>query len=65
LLREGCTQDILKVYGLDGSFLQEIPLPMPGTIAEITGRKRDDQFFFKFTSFLLPRYFHLLLPRLE
>jgi prolyl oligopeptidase len=43
--------EVLKIYGLDGSFQKEIPLPGLGTIAALSGKRRDTEAFFTFTSF--------------
>ena len=44
----------MKVYGLDGSFADEIALPALGSILEISGKPQDTEMFFSFTSFLHP-----------
>lgn len=44
----------LHVYNLDGSFTRELPLPTPGSIIDVSGRRKDRQLFFSFTSYLYP-----------
>ncbi len=47
-------QHQLKLYRLDGTFLQEIQLPTIGSIAGLSGRREDTEMFLAFTSFLYP-----------
>ena len=44
----------LRVFGMDGAPRGEIALPAPGTVAGITGERKDREMFFAFTSFLYP-----------
>ena len=44
----------IDLYALDGSLKGTIPLPEPGTVAEINGRFVDDEMFIGFQSFLRP-----------
>ncbi len=44
----------LKLFKLDGSFDKEIELPAIGSLAGISGRPKDGEMFFNFTSFLYP-----------
>ena len=44
----------LRVYALDGTFENEIPLPAIGSIAGMSGRRRDKDAFYAFTSFNYP-----------
>ncbi|XP_043940117.1 prolyl endopeptidase-like [Protopterus annectens] len=47
-------KDVLHLYDLSsGVFLKNLPLEI-GTIAGFSGRKRDSEIFYKFTSFLTP-----------
>ncbi|MBI3261537.1 MAG: S9 family peptidase [Acidobacteria bacterium] len=46
--------EVMKIYGLDGTFQKEIPLPGLGTIAALSGKRRDAEAFFTFTSFIFP-----------
>lgn len=49
-------QSVLTVHRLhDGQRLFELPLPAPGTVQEISGRRHESYLFFTFTSFLYPR----------
>jgi len=44
----------LKLYDLDGNFLEDIELPGIGSIAGLSGSREDDEMFLSFTSFLHP-----------
>lgn len=44
----------LKIYNLDGTFVREIPLPALGTVSSLSGKQRETEMFFSFTSFLFP-----------
>ncbi|MFH1941185.1 MAG: prolyl oligopeptidase family serine peptidase, partial [bacterium] len=44
----------IKVYDKDGSFVNEIPLPALGSIGGISGREKDTEMFFGFSSFSYP-----------
>ncbi|MBN1804058.1 MAG: S9 family peptidase [Sedimentisphaerales bacterium] len=44
----------LKIYGLDGDFVREIPLPALGRVDGLSGKQDDTEMFFSFTSFLFP-----------
>lgn len=44
----------LKIHSMDGTYLYEVELPTLGTVAEITGRRKDNVMHFLFTSFLYP-----------
>ena len=44
----------LRLFGLDGRFLQDVALPTLGAVASISGRRKDDAMFYAFTSFLYP-----------
>ena len=44
----------LEVYGLDGSFQGEVPLPGLGTVAGIRGKANDPEMLFAFTTFFSP-----------
>ncbi|BES94985.1 serine-type exopeptidase activity [Nesidiocoris tenuis] len=47
-------KNILHVHSLvDGSFIQELPIPM-GTICSFKGKKEQNEIFFDFTSFFTP-----------
>lgn len=45
---------LVKRYSLEGQFLGEIDLPVPGSILGINGEPGDSEVFFNFTSFLYP-----------
>jgi prolyl oligopeptidase len=44
----------LRLYARDGTRLQELELPAPGTVSAISGERTDDELFYAFTSFLSP-----------
>ncbi len=46
--------DKLKLYNFDGTFKKEIELQDLGSVGDISGRSRDTEMFFEFTSFLYP-----------
>ncbi|KAH3757997.1 prolyl oligopeptidase [Pelomyxa schiedti] len=47
--------DVLTLRNLfTGDLLSEVPLPDIGSVSEFSGKKRDREFFFSFTSFLFP-----------
>jgi len=46
--------DHVVVHGLDGSRRREVPLPALGSIAAISGRRRDSDVFISFSSFTFP-----------
>jgi len=45
---------LLKIYDLDGKYVNDIPLPTPGSILGISGKPEDTEMFVSFTSFLYP-----------
>ena len=45
---------LLKLYRLDGKAVGDVALPTIGSIAQVTGERRDDEMFYAFTSFLYP-----------
>ncbi|MGH9195041.1 MAG: prolyl oligopeptidase family serine peptidase, partial [Acidimicrobiia bacterium] len=45
--------DKIKIYGLDGTFQNEVTLPTIGTVG-VSGRRKDDELFYAFTSFTYP-----------
>ncbi len=45
---------LLKIFDLDGQYIRDIELPSLGTIAGLSGKERDPEMFFTFTSFLYP-----------
>jgi prolyl oligopeptidase len=45
----------IKLFHLDGRFDREVALPALGAVASLTGRPSDQEFCFRFTSFLYPR----------
>jgi len=45
----------IKLFDLDGSLLQDIPLPTVGTVELLEGSQNDAEMFFSFESFLFPR----------
>jgi len=46
--------DKLKLCDFDGTFKKEIELPDLGSVGGISGRRKDTEMFFDFTSFLYP-----------
>src|SRR5204862_6745658 len=44
----------LRLFALDGRPFGDVPLPTLGSIAQVTGERRDDEMFYAFTSFLYP-----------
>src|SRR5208337_370360 len=44
----------LKLFGLDGKKLADIPLPAIGSVASVSGRYDRDEIFFGFQSFTVP-----------
>ena len=51
-LKDGSS--VIKLFELDGTFLDTVSLPGPGTVAEVSGKPDDKEFFFSFTSYLHP-----------
>jgi prolyl oligopeptidase len=45
---------LLKVFEMNGTYVEEIPLPVLGSIAGLSGKKEDKEMFFGYTSFLFP-----------
>lgn len=46
--------NILKIFGLDGGFEEEIELPAAGSVGAIHGKPDHEEMFFLFTSYLFP-----------
>src|SRR5258708_14315467 len=44
----------MKIYNLDGNYVQDIILPTLGSIVEISGKPQHTEMFIRFTSFLYP-----------
>jgi len=44
----------LKIYNLEGTFVHQLTLPTLGRVGSLSGRQRDTEMFFSFTSFLFP-----------
>ncbi|HVT18806.1 MAG TPA: prolyl oligopeptidase family serine peptidase [Thermoanaerobaculia bacterium] len=44
----------VRIFGLDGHFLSELPLPGLGTVDGFPGKRTDRETFFSFTSFTSP-----------
>ena len=42
------------IYALDGTWLRDVPLPVPGAIAAMSGRRSQPDVFFTFSSFTYP-----------
>jgi prolyl oligopeptidase len=51
------TEDVkhkIEIYTLGGKFVKEIKLPTAGTVSGLSGKQKDTEMFFGFTSFLFP-----------
>src|SRR5574340_105001 len=46
-------RDVLRIYRKDGTLDREVPLPGIGNVT-VSGRRRDREFFYSFTSFTYP-----------
>ncbi|MEE9464196.1 MAG: prolyl oligopeptidase family serine peptidase, partial [Candidatus Neomarinimicrobiota bacterium] len=46
--------EVIKQYGLDGTFVRDLPLPTDGSLDDLSGGVDDQEMFFSFTSFLYP-----------
>jgi prolyl oligopeptidase len=46
--------DVAKIYDTDGKFDRDLELPTIGSIAGISGKRKDTEMFFGFTSFTYP-----------
>ncbi|PIQ24114.1 S9 family peptidase [bacterium (Candidatus Blackallbacteria) CG17_big_fil_post_rev_8_21_14_2_50_48_46] len=44
----------LRIYDLEGTYQDDIPLPTLGAVSELNGRRYQNELFFGFTSFLFP-----------
>jgi prolyl oligopeptidase len=44
----------LRLFGLDGRYVTDLPLPTLGSVGAISGERKDDEMFYAFTSFLYP-----------
>lgn len=44
----------LRLFAMDGKPTGDVPLPTLGSIAQVTGERRDSEMFYAFTSFLYP-----------
>jgi prolyl oligopeptidase len=44
----------LKVYGLDGAFERDVPLPTIGAVGGVSGKRTHTEGFYSFTSFTYP-----------
>ncbi len=44
----------LKIYGLNGKLVKDVPLPTLGAVSGISGRRHDSSGFYSFTSFTYP-----------
>ncbi|MGC8668283.1 MAG: prolyl oligopeptidase family serine peptidase [Chthonomonadales bacterium] len=51
-LHNACSR--LQIFDLEGRLVRSVRLPGIGTITEITGKRSDGEFFYTFTSFLMP-----------
>lgn len=47
-------QSVLRIYGSDGEFRKEIPLPTMGSVQGLSGKQHQSELFIGFTSFLYP-----------
>jgi prolyl oligopeptidase len=46
--------ELVRLHDLEGTPLQDLELPTMGSIGGISGRQKDDEMFFLFTSFVYP-----------
>jgi prolyl oligopeptidase len=46
--------EVVKVYGLDGKFERDVPLPAIGSVGGFTGKRAHTETFFSFSSFAYP-----------
>lgn len=46
--------ELLRIYDLEGTLVDEVETPTIGSIGGISGRQKDDEMFFLFTSFVYP-----------
>src|SRR3989442_940448 len=44
----------LRLFALDGRFLEDLTLPTLGSVGTVSGERKDDAMFYAFTSFLYP-----------
>src|SRR6266704_2672556 len=44
----------LRLFALDGRFLEDLSLPTLGSVGTVSGERKDDAMFYAFTSFLYP-----------
>ena len=44
----------LRLFALDGRFLEDLELPTLGSVGTVSGERKDDAMFYAFTSFLYP-----------
>src|SRR3989454_930376 len=44
----------LRLFALDGPFLEDLTLPTLGSVGTVSGERKDDAMFYAFTSFLYP-----------
>src|SRR6266705_162256 len=44
----------LRLFALDGRFLEDLTLPTLGSVGTVSGERKDDEMFYAFTSFLYP-----------
>jgi prolyl oligopeptidase len=46
--------EVVKIYGLDGTFERDVPLPAIGSVGGFTGKRAHGETFFSFSSFAYP-----------
>ena len=46
--------EVVKIYGLDGKFERDVPLPAIGSVGGFTGKRSHKEAFFSFSSFAYP-----------
>ena len=46
--------DVMKLYGMDGKLIREIELPGIGSVGQVSGKRRDGEMYFSFSSFIIP-----------
>lgn len=59
---------LIRIFKKNGEFVKDIQLPIPGSIAQLSGQREEKVFFFSFNSFLQPTqiyYYNLSKDKLK